>query len=157
MTSKLINIPENKLDEVLISKLSKSSSAVIIVSFVLESGLKLIIDELTKFISRDGNRLIIITSNYLKATQPKALELLLSLKDLGAEIYVFDSLESNKSFHIKGYFFKDAKSQSCIVGSSNISRTAFRLGFEFNAEISDRNFSQEFLNQGNNIVNNPFE
>ena len=110
MTSKLINIPENKLDEVLISKLSKSSSAVIIVSFVLESGLKLIIDELTKFISRDGNRLIIITSNYLKATQPKALELLLSLKDLGAEIYVFDSLEANKSFHIKGYFFKDATS-----------------------------------------------
>ena len=75
MTSKLINIPENKLDEVLISKLSKSSSAVFIVSFVLESGLKLIIDELTKFISRDGNRLIIISSNYLKATQPKALEL----------------------------------------------------------------------------------
>ena len=156
MTSKLINIPENKLDEVLISKLSKSSAAVFIVSFVLESGLKLIIDELTKFISRDGNRLIIITSNYLKVTQPKALELLLSLKDLGAEIAVFDSLESNKSFHIKGYFFEDAKSQSCIVGSSNISRTAFRSGFEFNAEISDKKFIEAILQQCNSIVNNPF-
>ena len=156
MTSKLINVPENKLDEVLISKLTKSSSALFIVSFVLESGLKLIIDELTKFISSDDNRLMIITSNYLKATQPKALELLLSLKDLGAEIYVFDSLESNKSFHIKGYFFEDGKSQSCIVGSSNISRTAFRLGFEFNAEISDSNFLKAFLQQCNSILNNPF-
>ena len=155
MTSKLVNVPEHKLDEILISKLKVSSSALFIVSFILDSGLKLIIDQLQKYTSLKDNRLVIITSNYMKVTQPKALDLLLSLKNLGAEVYVFDSLESNKSFHIKGYYFESSNSKCCILGSSNISRTAFRLGFEFNVEISDKDFLNEFLSQCNGILNNP--
>ena len=155
MTPKLINIPENNLDEILISKLKLSSSATFIVSFILDSGLKLIIDQLKQYILLQDNSLIIITSNYMKVTQPKALELLLSLKNLGAEIYVFDSLKSNTSFHIKGYLFSGDNHQSCIVGSSNMSKTAFRLGLEFNAEISDHKFHQQFLEQADNIKKNP--
>ena len=68
MTSKLVNVPEHKLDEILISKLKVSSSALFIVSFILDSGLKLIIEQLKKYTSFKGNRLVIITSNYMVIT-----------------------------------------------------------------------------------------
>ena len=105
MASELINIPENKLDEVLIARLDSSKHAIFIVSFIFESGLSLIIDALKRFLSNSENQLTIITSNYLKCTQPEALESLLTLQSLGAEVYVFDSLNSNQSFHIKSYYF----------------------------------------------------
>ncbi len=157
MASELINIPENKLDEVLIARLDSSKRAIFIVSFIFESGLSLIIDALRRFLSNSENQLTIITSNYLKCTQPEALESLLTLQSLGAEVYVFDSLNSNQSFHIKSYYFSDYyKSESCIVGSSNLSRSAFRSSLEFNAEISDADFLEDFHTQYRSIWNNPF-
>ena len=157
MVSELINVPENKLDEALIARLDKSNKAIFIVSFVFESGLNLLIDELKRFLSNSDNRLTIITSNYLKCTQPEALELLLTLQNMGADIYVFDSLSSNQSFHIKSYYFSNSYgSESCIVGSSNLSKSALRSSFEFNAEISDSDFLEDFHIQYQSILNNSY-
>ena len=104
MSSKLINIPSKKLDEIILDNLSKSDKATIVVSFFFASGLKLILSGLRAF--NDKSQLTIITSNYLKSTQPEALELLLKLKNEGAKIYFYDALSSGISFHIKAYGFQ---------------------------------------------------
>ena len=103
-----------------------------IVSFVFEGGLNLIFNKLKEFSTK--NKLTVITSNYLKSTEPKALKKLLELKSFGAKVYLFDSLESNQNFHIKSYYFANSSTNfsKCIVGSSNISFSAFKKSYEFN-------------------------
>jgi len=99
MESKLIDIPNEQLDEIISDYIDKSNEIVIVVSFIFEKGLSLIFEKLKNFLS--NNRLTIITSNYLQTTEPKALRKLLELKSMGAKIYMFDSIKSNQSFHIK--------------------------------------------------------
>ena len=118
--SKIIDIPNYKLDEIILEKLSQSEKVTIVVSFFFVSGLKLILNGLNSF--EDKSKITIITSNYLKSTQPEALEILLKLKNSGAKVFLYDSLSSGKSFHIKSYGFKLFESKySLIVGSSNMS------------------------------------
>ena len=102
--SKIIDIPNYKLDEIILEKLSQSEKVTIVVSFFFVSGLKLILNGLNSF--EDKSKITILTSNYLKSTQPEALEILLKLKNYGAKVYLYDSLSSGKSFHIKSYGFK---------------------------------------------------
>ena len=58
--------------------------------------------------------------------------MLLKLKDLGVNVYLYDSITSNRSFHMKSYLFLDNDNQTLIVGSSNLSITALRTGQELN-------------------------
>ena len=104
MESKLIDIPNNELDEIINQNIEQSEKVLIVVSFIFEKGLGLILDKLKKF--HNPNNITIITSNYLKSTEPKALRKLLNLKSLGSKIYLFDSLTSNEKFHIKSYYFE---------------------------------------------------
>ena len=76
--SKIIDIPNYKLDEIILEKLSQSEKVTIVVSFFFVSGLKLILNGLNSF--EDKSKITILTSNYLKSTQPEALEILLKLK-----------------------------------------------------------------------------
>ena len=105
MESKLIDIPNNELDEIINQNIEQSEKVLIVVSFIFEKGLGLILDKLKKF--HNPNNITIITSNYLKSTEPKALRKLLNLKSLGSKIYLFDSLTSNEKFHIKSYYFEN--------------------------------------------------
>ena len=127
MESKLIDIPNNELDEIINQNIEQSEKVLIVVSFIFEKGLGLILDKLKKF--HNPNNITIITSNYLKSTEPKALRKLLNLKSLGSKIYLFDSLTSNEKFHIKSYYFENEKNNffSCIMGSSNMSFSAFTM------------------------------
>ena len=156
MESKLIDIPNNKLDEIINQNIEHSEKVLIVVSFIFEAGLGLILDKLKKF--HDPSNITIITSNYLKSTEPKALRKLLDLKSLGSKIYLFDSLTSNESFHIKSYYFENERNNffSCIIGSSNISVRAFKLSHELNIEIKDKNISQEYKEKMLNFLSNPY-
>ena len=87
MESKLIDIPNNELDEIINQNIEQSEKVLIVVSFIFEKGLGLILDKLKKF--HNPNNITIITSNYLKSTEPKALRKLLNLKSLGSKIYLF--------------------------------------------------------------------
>ncbi len=140
MVSKLIDIPNNQLEEIINNYIDQSDEVVIMVSFVFEGGLNLIFDKLKKFSTK--HKLTVVTSNYLKSTEPNALRKLLELTSLGAKIYLFDSLESNQNFHIKSYSFSNASTNfsRCIIGSSNISFCAFKKSYEFNVEIEDKDF-----------------
>ena len=156
MESKLIDIPNEQLDEIINDYIDKSSEIVIVVSFVFEKGLSLIFEKLKNFLS--NNRLTIITSNYLQTTEPKALRKLLELKSMGAKIYMFDSIKSNQSFHIKSYYFKNSLTNfsKCIVGSSNVSFSAFKKSYEFNVEIENEIFAKNLAKKTAVILENHF-
>ena len=156
MESRLIDIPNEQLDEIINDYIDKSSEIVIVVSFVFEKGLSLIFEKLKKFLS--NNRLTIITSNYLQSTEPKALRKLLELKSMGAKIYMFDSIKSNQSFHIKSYYFKNSSTNfsKCIVGSSNVSFSAFKKSYEFNVEIENEVFAKNLAKKTAVILENNF-
>ena len=49
MESRLIDIPNEQLDEIINDYIDKSSEIVIVVSFVFEKGLSLIFEKLKKF------------------------------------------------------------------------------------------------------------
>tara|TARA_B100001964_G_scaffold245061_1_gene329603 strand:- start:370 stop:3258 length:2889 start_codon:yes stop_codon:yes gene_type:complete len=156
MVSKLIDIPNNQLEEIINNYIDQSDEVVIMVSFVFEGGLNLIFDKLKKFSTK--HKLTVVTSNYLKSTEPNALRKLLELTSLGAKIYLFDSLESNQNFHIKSYSFSNASTNfsRCIIGSSNISFCAFKKSYEFNVEIEDKDFVNDFNKKLLDILSHPF-
>ncbi len=155
MAFKLINIPDYNLEKIINENIQKSEKILIVVSFVFQKGLELIFDKLKEF--KNPKNITIITSNYLKSTEPKALKKLLELKLLGSNIYLFDSLNSKENFHIKSYSFENANNNffSCIIGSSNISFSAFKLSHELNIEVKDKNFSEEYKHKMLNFLTSP--
>jgi len=96
MASKLHYIPVNNFSNTINESISKSDEVTIAVSFIFKAGINLIWDSLLNF--PDKKRITILTSNYLKSTEPDALEKLMILKELGANIYLFDSISSSQVF-----------------------------------------------------------
>ena len=156
MDYRLIDIPDNKLDVTINENIKESEKILIVVSFIFVKGLMLILDNLRSF--RKPENITIITSNYLKSTEPEALNKLLELKKLGANIYFFDSIYSKENFHIKSYSFENEKKNfyRCIIGSSNISYSAFQQSHELNIEISNKLLFGEYKQKILNILNSPF-
>ncbi len=155
MAYKLIDVPGKKLDDIINQNIEKSEKILIIVSFIFEKGLNLIFNKLNEF--NNHQNITIITSNYLKCTEPKALKKLMKLKNLGANIYLFDTLKSNESFHIKTYSFENKNDNfyKCIIGSSNLSHSALRQSHELNIEISDSNLYNEYKQKMLGFLNSP--
>lgn len=155
MESKLIDVPNNELDEVINKNIEKSEKIIIVVSFLFERGLELIFDKLKKF--HNPSNITIITSNYLNSTEPNALRKLIDLKSLGSKIYMFDSVGSKENFHIKSYYFenKDNDFYCSIIGSSNISFSAFRLSHELNIETKDKKICKEHCEKMLNFLSHP--
>ena len=148
MDTKIIKIPNENLDDYLNNFISQSTKINIAVSFFFNSGLNLIIESLKKF--KNKKNINIIASNYLNSTEPNALKTLLDLKNQGANVYIYDSENSKKGFHLKCYAFKDDSNNfyRTIIGSSNVSRSAFRISHEINSlsfnKDSYKNFVSEF-------------
>lgn len=105
--------------------IANAESIDIIVSFLMKSGVKLIIDDLKK----SNLKIRILTTDYLNITQPEALYLLKSkLKDnLDLRFY-----SEPNSFHPKAYFFHHNDDSEIYVGSSNISKGALTTSIEWN-------------------------
>ena len=101
----------------------------IIVSFLMESGVKLLLQDLKEALNR-GVKIRILTGNYLKITQPQALYLLKSeLKDK-VDLRFYNN--PSKSFHPKAYMFHNPIDSEIYIGSSNISRGALTSSIEWN-------------------------
>ena len=117
----------------LIQSLKKADSVDIIVSFLMESGVKMLLDELDNALKR-GAKIRILTGNYLGITQPSALYLL--KKKLGSRVDMRFYNEKDRSFHPKSYIFHYRGYNDIYIGSSNISRSALTSGIEWNYRFS---------------------
>jgi len=106
-----------------------------IVSFIRYSGIQLLISTLDE-LEKQGIQGEIITSVYLNITDSKALQKLLSYKNIKVKIYN----NSSESFHTKAYLFEKEKYHSVVIGSSNISQSALYSAEEWNVKLTDSSF-----------------
>ncbi|MCD7764210.1 MAG: DEAD/DEAH box helicase family protein [Lachnospiraceae bacterium] len=105
----------------------------IIVSFLMESGVRMILRDLEGALNR-GARIRVLTGNYLGITQPAALYLLKG--ELGERIDLRFYNEKKRSFHPKAYIFHGKGQDEIYIGSSNLSRSALTSGIEWNYRFS---------------------
>ena len=126
----------------------------IIVSFLMESGVKLILKDLKDAIDR-GVRIRILTGNYLGITQPWALRLIKSELKNQVDLRFYNV--KNKSFHPKAYMFHNEKDSEIYVGSSNVSYGALTSSIEWNYRFAKSNNKEDyehFYNTFEDLFNN---
>lgn len=111
----------------------KADNIDMIVSFLMESGVRMILKDLKAALDR-GVKVRILTGNYLGITQPSALYLI--KKELGGRIDLRFYSDRERSFHPKAYIFHYAGMSEIYIGSSNISRSALTSGIEWNYRFS---------------------
>ena len=116
---------------VLRSELNSADQVDLVCPFIGNQGLNLIWDILSSF----GERLRIITTTYLGATNQRALE---RLAKSGAQIkVVYESSDQKTSLHAKAWLFhRDSGFTTGTVGSSNLSPKALVDGLEWNIRLS---------------------
>lgn len=86
----------------------------IIVSFLMESGVRMILNDLKEALHKDA-QIRILTGNYLGITQPSALYLL--KKELGNCVDLRFYNDKSRSFHPKSYIFHYENVSEIYIGS----------------------------------------
>lgn len=119
----------------------KANKIDIIVSFLMESGVRMILKDLKAALDR-GVQVRILTGNYLGITQPSALCLI--KKELGNRVDLRFYNDKDRSFHPKSYIFHYENVGEIFIGSSNISRSALTFGIEWNYRFSSLNDKKNF-------------
>ena len=125
----------------LINSLKQADSVDIVVSFLMESGVRMLLNELENALKR-GAKIRILTGNYLGITQPSALYLI--KHKLGEQVDLRFYNEKNRSFHPKSYMFHYQEYSTIYIGSSNISRSALTSGIEWNYRFSSKTDPQNY-------------
>lgn len=125
----------------LINGLKQADSVDIVVSFLMESGVRMLLSELENAFKR-GAKIRILTGNYLGITQPSALYLI--KHKLGEQVDLRFYNEKNRSFHPKSYMFHYKEYSTIYIGSSNISRSALTSGIEWNYRFSSKTDPQNY-------------
>lgn len=122
------------LGEEIRREIASSDEICFIVSFLKLSGVRILLDDLEKFCSRDGAKLRIITTTYCGVTDPKAIEQLASLPNTEIRISYNTSIER---LHAKSYIFlRNSGMNTAYIGSSNLSKSAQTEGLEWNMRVT---------------------
>ncbi len=102
-------------------------------SFVKWSGLRIIEDVLRGHLERRPGSVRVLTTTYMGATQPRAVEALLKM---GADVRVsYD--RSHTRLHAKAWLMhRDSGFSTAFVGSSNLSAAAVVDGLEWNVRLA---------------------
>lgn len=122
--------------------IKKAKRVDIIVSFLMESGVRMILDDLRMALDR-GVQIRLLTGNYLGITQPSALFLI--KKELENRVDLRFYNDKARSFHPKSYIFHYEKMSEIYIGSSNISRSALTSGIEWNYRFNSLADNKNFL------------
>lgn len=125
----------------LLNSLKRADSVDIVVSFLMESGVRMLLGELNNALKR-GAKIRILTGNYLGITQPSALYLI--KHKLGEQVDLRFYNEKNRSFHPKSYMFHYKDYSTIYIGSSNISKSALTSGIEWNYRFSSKTDSHNY-------------
>ena len=125
----------------LINSLKQADDVDIVVSFLMESGVRMLLNELENALKR-GAKIRILTGNYLGITQPSALYLI--KHKLGKQVDLRFYNEKNRSFHPKSYMFHYKDYSTIYIGSSNISKSALTSGIEWNYRFSSKTDPQNY-------------
>ena len=148
----------NHLEEILL----KCNSFIFNVAFINFSGLQLLLDTL-KILEQKRVKGKILTSTYLNFTEVKALEKIKEFKNI--ELKIYDSSKTNIGFHSKAYIFELDEEYELLLGSSNITASAFKTNIEWNIKTiskKDDLFLNEVLDEFESlwenslVVNNQF-
>ena len=101
-------------------------------AFVKWSGLRLVVGELEEA-ARRGVPIRVLTTTYVGATEPRALD---RLVELGAEVRISYEIHRTR-LHAKAWLFgRRSGLDTAYVGSSNLSRAALVDGLEWNVRLS---------------------
>ena len=117
----------------LVNSMKRADRFDIILSFLMESGVKMLLKDLDQAMKR-GAKIRILTGNYLGITQPSALYLI--KHELGENVDLRFYSEKGRSFHPKSYIFHYVDHSDIYIGSSNISKSALTSGIEWNYRFS---------------------
>jgi len=128
-------IPEAKLTthhlyDSLVNAINQAEEVYIVAAFAQKSGVALLVPVFRRALQR-GAEIRLLIGDYLHITDPEALAQLLALDGLSVRFY----RSGGRSFHPKAYLFRNAETGLSIVGSSNISNSAFRSGIEWNVHL----------------------
>lgn len=122
------------LGEEIRREIASADELCFIVSFLRVSGVRILLDDLKKFCSREGTRLRIITTTYCGATQAKAIEQLSALPNTEIRISYNTDIER---LHAKSYIFiRNSGMHTAYIGSSNLSKSAQTEGLEWNIRVT---------------------
>ena len=137
--------------------LLESKSFIFNVAFINFSGIQLLLDVLSKLENKNIKGKI-LTSTYLNFTQVKALEKLKEFSNI--ELKIYDSNSTNIGFHSKSYIFEFEDFYEVIVGSSNITSSAFKSNIEWNVKTTikkDELFLKNILDEFSFLWGESFE
>ena len=142
----------NHLEEVLL----KCNSFIFNVAFINFSGLQLLLDTL-KTLEQKGVKGRVLSSTYLNFTEVKALKKIKEFKNI--EVKIYDSNKTNIGFHAKSYIFELDDTYELLLGSSNITASAFKTNIEWNIKTiskKDDLFLNEVLNEFESLWKNSY-
>ena len=142
-----------KVSTSLIHELKTCDEFMFSVAFITYGGLMALMNTLEELETR-GIKGKIIASQYLNFTEPKALEKLLSFKNIELRMVV------DQAHHAKGYIFKKKDHYNMIVGSSNLTQKAISVNQEWNVKLSSADkgsFIVETLSEFNKVFNSGIE
>jgi superfamily II DNA or RNA helicase/HKD family nuclease len=114
-------------------ELASADRVDLLVAFVKWSGYRLLRSDLEHFLARRPGALRVLTTTYLGASEPEAIEALIAA---GARVKVsYDSRRTR--LHAKAWLFhRDSGFSTGIVGSSNLSVAAMLDGAEWNVRLA---------------------
>lgn len=128
---------EINMDEELRRDILTADHIDLVVSFIKFEGLRLLYDTLAQFLRRQGTSLRVLTTTYMGATDPKAIQRLLELGK-AYDVKIKASFNTNQErLHAKAYIFhRNNGMDTAYIGSSNMSRSALTKGLEWNMRVT---------------------
>lgn len=134
---------DNKLIYPIQQSIAHAKQIDLVVSFLMESGVRLILEDLKDAVKRHVP-IRILCGAYMSITEPSALVLLKNELGFNADIRM--DVNQCRSFHPKCYIFHDENGCHAYIGSSNLSASALTSGVEWNYRVDSQTDSMN-LNQ----------